>query len=385
MKSTLILCVLLIAAVQIHTVYYDAYDESNSEFLILENTGSTQVILDGWRIASPSSQQDATLIGIIQPNNTFLIADKGWNESRDDSSWPQADHQETLTLSNTKGFVQLIDNQETILDTVGWGDTEMYDGKAHPGVEQGYGLVRVNKTNNNADDFIQQNISFFSQESGSTNLHIYINNSAPTIHSYWIDDNSPESQEIDIKPIPQQERNIAVQVQVQDLNGMHNVSVFVNEYELTTNNTGITANFTGEIPITTQTTDLVIQVTDQEFQEEIAVNINLLSVSSLSIPTDISLTSSPGKTSSIQIPITNTGTQVLDVHIRATLPSWSQQAVGTLTYQLAGNTHNLTNEFNTHNINLAPGEQTYMNLSIKAGYVPASEYLGEIIIAGVAS
>jgi hypothetical protein len=54
---------------------------------------------------------------MLKPYQPFLIADAGWNASRDDTSWPKADYEEAITLANTGGTVVLIDSNGNVADS----------------------------------------------------------------------------------------------------------------------------------------------------------------------------------------------------------------------------------------------------------------------------
>ncbi|MFC2134629.1 lamin tail domain-containing protein [Bacteroidota bacterium] len=150
--------------VWINEVLYNPLStENGGEAVVIYNDGNNDVDVSGWVLATKTSSRDATL-----PNNTsiraggyLLIADNGFSLNRDDSSWPDPNYEEAITLGNSDAWVSLINNNKTI-DTVGWGDAaEFFEGTPHPGAEEGKSLLRVSYTNDNSIDFIESTPVFF--------------------------------------------------------------------------------------------------------------------------------------------------------------------------------------------------------------------------------
>lgn len=134
------------ADVVISQVLYDPIGtESGGEALELKNTGNAPVDISGWIITSQSSQKDAVLPkgAIIEPSASYLIADAGWSEKKDNAEWRSADHEETLTLGNSDSFVALM-NGEAVVDRVIWGaPDEVMAGIEGPNVKPGMALLRI--------------------------------------------------------------------------------------------------------------------------------------------------------------------------------------------------------------------------------------------------
>jgi hypothetical protein len=167
------------AGIVISQVLYDPVGtESGGEAVELQNTGSSAVNISGWVVGTETSDSDATI-----PDNTvlpaggfYLIADKGWNTAKDNPDWRLADHEETLTMANANSGVALKDATGTILDAVGWGSADdieegLFEGSPAIVVGSGKALVRLQDTNNNADDFVEQEPMFF----GNNALLIAVN------------------------------------------------------------------------------------------------------------------------------------------------------------------------------------------------------------------
>jgi hypothetical protein len=160
------------AGVVISTVLYDPLGaESGGEAVELRNDGSTAVNVSGWVLASEASAADATLPqgAIIASGAAYLIADAGWGSAKDNPSWQDADHEETLTLANADSGVALKDASGAVIDAVGWGDATNIKPGLHEGtpaalVEPGKALVRLQDTGDNSADFSEGEPEFFSGE-----------------------------------------------------------------------------------------------------------------------------------------------------------------------------------------------------------------------------
>lgn len=140
MKKLLLLLLLTIpfanAELVIHQVLFDPLNEERGgEAVEIKNTGSKAVDVSGYTLATPSSQKDATFPegSVVLPGRTFLVADSGWSEKRDDSNWKLADVEDAITLSNSGGFVELRSDNRT-LDRVEWSKK----------VTPGNSIVRLN-------------------------------------------------------------------------------------------------------------------------------------------------------------------------------------------------------------------------------------------------
>lgn len=148
------------AQVRIEATLYDpVVTETGGEFALLRNYGNNSVDISGWTLATASTDRDVVFAQgtIIRGGLRMLIADIGWNTSRDNMSWPLADLEDTITLGNQNSGIALM-NGSTIIDAVGWGtpaDARFYIGTPSPHVNaSGQILLRVANTGNNSADFI---------------------------------------------------------------------------------------------------------------------------------------------------------------------------------------------------------------------------------------
>ena len=190
-------------SVVISQVLYDPLaPESGGEAIELYNPTADAVNISGWVIATEISDTDATLPNaVIRSGGYYLIADEGWASGRDNPGWPEANHEEKMTISNSNAGVA-IKNSTNVIDAVGWGDpagieTGLYEGTPHPGSSPGQALVRINRdadTDNNSHDFTSM-VPDFHRSTSSTNAsgsagHIsvvaIVESSFPTINSFSI-------------------------------------------------------------------------------------------------------------------------------------------------------------------------------------------------------
>ena len=163
----IVLSYLVSGDVVISQVLYDPVgSESGGEAVELKNTGISPVDVSGWVLATLSSSSDATLPkdAVIPAGSSYLIADKGWNVSRDNFDWRLADFEEAITLSNSDGGVALIANGK-VVDAVGWGDIEgieegLFEGSPAVDVGNGKSLFRLKDTGDNSVDFVESDADF---------------------------------------------------------------------------------------------------------------------------------------------------------------------------------------------------------------------------------
>ena len=223
-------------SVVISQVLYDPLgSESGGEAVELYNPTENAINLSGWVIATETSEADVTLQNaVIEPESYYLIADVGWDSEKDNDSWPQTDHEERMTLSNSDAGVA-IRNSTGIVDAVGWGNSAgiqngLYEGTPHSGTAPGEALVRTDgnaDTGNNSEDFTAA-VPDFSRSTlpgqiygsgGQITVVAVVEGSAPLIDSFSIltdDDSAPG---IQIHPIPKKNKTIEVETVVTHLNG----------------------------------------------------------------------------------------------------------------------------------------------------------------------
>lgn len=385
-----LLALVLVAAnadLSIDMVYYDPINARGSEAVLIANNGPDTMDLTGYKLATRTSPQDHTLNGFIQPHSTYLAAYAGWSELKDNTTWPNADHEQPITLANSGGYVQLTTPDGIVLDTVGWKNTEIYLGTPHPGVTKGMALVRVDDTDNNSNDFAEHlpfsAVRTQEAQDNHTTLQITVMNVPPEIISITVEDDLPETEGIQILPLPEG-REIWVNVTVQDNNTLTHTNVTVNGMLLTAANTSATTDtFTGRVLITAHTHELNITVTDENHTRTQRIPITLLGAASLSIPKDILAAIRPGQTDEQTLTLENTGSTPLNLHIRGNPPRSIKHLLGKVTYEIHGEPYELLPEAREHTLNLQPGQQLAITIRTEATFVPAGTYTGQLVIAGV--
>jgi len=254
----------------ISQVLYDpSNSESGGEAVEIYNPTSSSVDISGWIISTETSLADATIPQgtILSASGFYLIADVGWSSGRDDLNWPQANHEEAITLANTNAGVALS-NGSTIIDAVGWGDSlsidaGLFEGSPHSGASGGQGLVRINNgsfvdTNNNIVDFISQINNFHNEslDTGGSQLQVtaVIGGSKPVIESFTIITDDLSQPGIQINPVPKKNKTIEFTATISHPNGidyLDTVSVIASNVISTMVKTGelsaTTSVFTGKI------------------------------------------------------------------------------------------------------------------------------------------
>jgi hypothetical protein len=391
MKYLLILLApLLIAAnadLQIDMVYYDPVNARGSEAVLIKNTGPDRMDITGYKLATRTSPQDHTLQGFIEPYGTYLSAYTGWSTLKDNQSWPNAQHEQAITLANAGGYVHLTTPDGEILDTVGWKSTEVFLGTPHPGVAKGMALVRVSDTQNNSADFAELlpfSIPETAQEEDAIKLEFFVENTPPHILSIEIEDDFPDREGVQLLPLPQG-RQVQVNVTVQDNNTLHATTVYVNGMPLSANTSKVQDTFTGTVLVDAFTETLNITVRDENHTSTQLIDIEVLAAASLALPDSIQATLRPGETSNTTLIVENTGGAPLDLHIRGNPPASTAQLLGKVFYEIQGEEFELSRNTNEHYISLAPGQQLALVVRTKATFVPAGSYSGQLVIAGVLS
>ncbi len=387
MKYALIILALFFVAanadLRIDMVYYDPFNARGSEAVLIANTGPNTIDLTGYKLATRTSPQDHTLQGHIQPFSTYLAAYAGWSENKDNQSWPDAQHEQTITLANNGGYVHLTTPDGTILDTVGWKNTEYYLGTPHPGVAKGMALVRVQDTQNNSADFAELlPFSTIEEPEEGIALEIDVQNVPSELLNISIEDDFPDREGIQLLPLAQG-REVWVNVTVRDNNTLHATTVTVNGVALTANTSATQDTFTGQVLITAFTEALNITVQDEEHTVTELIPIEVLAAASLSTPDNIQATLAPGRAHNTTLTLQNTGGAPVHLHIRGNAPRSTQHLLGKVYYEILGEEHELLLDVREHQVALAPGQTLEMRIITQASFVPAGRYSGQLVIAGV--
>jgi len=197
------------SAVVIHQVLYDPNIEGGGEAVELFNPESSALDISGWAIATETSSTDAIVPAntSITANGYFLIADKGWDESKNNSKWRSADYEETLTLTNTHAGIALVDSDGKTIDALGWGEKDkidkgLFEGTPANHVKQGRVLLRTQDTDDNSKDFADSEPDFF----GKNTIKVSVNVTQPEV-SEIIEDDSP-APGVQLMPIAGETRHV---------------------------------------------------------------------------------------------------------------------------------------------------------------------------------
>lgn len=221
------------ATIEIHQVLYDPIGtENGGEAVQLYNNGNEDADISNWIIATEASATDATLpdSSIIPADGYFLIADAGWQTTKDNSSWPDADYEETLNLYNTNSGLALKNANGTIIDAVGWGDASqinagLYEGTPATQVVEGKSLLRQQHSGNNQADFIQTTADFGAGSAdGASQLEINLSvdgaqNATVTIDSVELSpDENANLSGAQLSPVAGGNKNLTISVTATDCN-----------------------------------------------------------------------------------------------------------------------------------------------------------------------
>jgi len=231
--------------VVISEVYYDPINnEIGGEAVELYNPTETTVDISSWAIATKSSAHDAAIPSnrVIKPKSYFLVADSNWSSSKDDASWNNADYEEAMTLANTDGSVMLVDENNTIIDAVGWGmasnlDASFYEGAPANRTKEGFSLQRrmvddeFQDSGNNELDFIfgipnlQNSSSYNSYINTDLEVNLVISETPLQIDFIDVEDDDEFLEGVQIIPFPKENRSAKISVQLSNADGLSNVNL----------------------------------------------------------------------------------------------------------------------------------------------------------------
>ncbi len=224
----------------ISEVLYDpSGTETGGEAVEIYNPTANSVDISGWVLATESSSKDVTIPDgtFIGTHSFYLIADTGWNSLRDNLSWPEADYEEAITLSNTNAGVALVDANGTTIDAVGWGDSAsigagLFEGMPSAHVSEGNSLVRTNlegDTDNNSADFSEadpdlqnNNAGAIIEDNSSTSIEIGVDveNNPPSVNTVTImTDEDSSAEGVQVMPVPEGTKNVVLSADVTDVDG----------------------------------------------------------------------------------------------------------------------------------------------------------------------
>lgn len=350
MKKTLVLLTILIlaqpilATVRIEEVLYDPINtENGGEAVLLFNKGNETIDISGWVLATKTSSKDTTT-----PQNTsvsaggyLLIADFGFSLNKDNSSWPDADFEEAITLQNTNGGVALM-NGTNIVDAIGWGDStnidvNLYEGIPHQGVNQGQSLRRIKDTDNNSADFIGGTPVFYNISTNQDNnpleividVEINITNNAPEVLSIEVltDDNSSR-EGIQIKPVSGSIKTFEILIEAYDADNSSEIAsakvvIGTKEFSLVKSSSNETnVFFRGNVSMEyyeearNYTLQTIITSNGQEFSKN--SSFEYLALKTISAETSMGLEIAAGNVKTKTVTVRNLGNQDVQLKVKGT-------------------------------------------------------------------
>lgn len=372
-----------VQALQIYEVLYDPINsETSAEAIVLYNNENYTVNLEDYTIKTKSSVADATLPQFnLLPNQHFILADNGWQENKDSTLYPDADYTEPITLSNTDAGLSLIDPNGTLIDSVGWGNSEFTQSNPAPKTPQGMSLLRVNNTGDNVQDYIISTpFSTLQQKTSITISFTILQASLKILNITMQDDFTQQGNQI--IPTPASVRLVPITILAKDY---QNTTLTIEEIQLSPNPINEThANYyyNLSIPYHQEPANYTLQVESGDTQSHIEYEIMQIAAIQLDT-TNLAISSEPGKT--VQIlgdtnmtttnpTLQNVGNTDLEIGLIA-----SSQLPATLIYSYTNdltNTHTLQEDYLTPmNVNTA----LPISLEIRADQNAAKGSYEEII------
>jgi hypothetical protein len=300
------------AAVVISTVLYDPLGtESGGEAVELRNDGAT-LDIGGFVIATETSSADATIPAgtMLASGATYLIADTGWASLRDNPSWRDADHEETLTMANTDSGIALKDASGTIIDAVGWGDAAeikqgLFEGAPAAEAEAGQALVRDGDTNNNRADFSASEPAFLSGETVLLVVNVTNATLILPLGAALREDDSPE-QGVQLQPRPGTARTLHLEAH------SNGTAVSATAWNKTIALSGTAGVWTGELALDYWTPPGEHAITVSAGRQQLELPLIVLETRALKLETKtLSLQGTQGRTATGTIKVWNQGNVAL--------------------------------------------------------------------------
>ncbi len=426
------------SSVLVSQVLYDPVNsESGGEAVELYNPGTNSVNLSGWVFATETSPTDATLPqnAVICSGCYYLVADSNWSNAKDNSTWANADHEESITLANTDAGVALKDFNGTVVDAVGWGSpagigSGLFEGTPHSGGSSGNALARktVNgsyvDTGNNSGDFVEAAPNFRNSSAASTAANanaeiivtIVVSGSSPEVKSLVVltDDDSFAAGS-QVSPVPKGNKTVAVEAVIADGNGIADVAAVVLQFNGTSfpmakkseiNSTAavyyaafnLSSHFaSGSYAIAAKATD------NSGFSSNSSATFEYLSLAAVEVDTSsVIFFASPGATyemlgdesasTAANITVLNLGNVRLDFDISATnfTSGGSVIEASRLLYTFNGNysdaafAGNMTNSRVRKQVNLGPNAAAGLSLRLNVPLATSpGNYSGKISLVAV--
>jgi hypothetical protein len=307
------------ASVVVSQALYDPINtESGGEAVELRNDGSSAVNISKWVLATESTPNDAVIPDntFLEPGKTYLIADKGWDSSKDNPAWKSADLEEIITMANADSGIAIKDASGAVIDAVGWGKAEnikagLFEGTPAQLVKEGKSLVRKQDTNNNIADFIEGEPDFLSGE--IVTIIVNVTNGSITnlttlpLGAALNDDDSAE-QGVQLKPVAGGTRTLHLEAYY---NGTRvSAGWFGKSVELVKDGNV----WKGELPLEYWYSTGAQQIVVNADSQSTSIPVTILELRSARIETKtVLLKASPGRTAEGEIRVKNEGNVAVDV------------------------------------------------------------------------
>ena len=334
-----------------------------------------------------------------------MIADSSFSLNKDNPSWPDANHEEAITLGNTDSGLALINGTETV-DAVGWGNPVninegLFEGNPHTGVTEGQSILRTQDTNNNLLDFISTTPVFYTPDSDPLEIIIDVevnitDNNPEIIAIELLSDDNSSKQGIQINPISENTKTFEVIIEAYDKDNSSDiesakVSVNNKEFELTKidfNETHVF--FKGEISMEyydeakNYTLQAIITSNEKEFSKESEFEYTKLA--SITAETTLGFELAAGNESVKTVTVKNTGNQEVTLKVKGTniVSDESSISVNSIQYSIDNfsTISTLTNEY-VNLTTLTTGESLDIKFKVIAEQeVSSGSYKGQIKISG---
>ena len=417
MKKISIILALILALGLVHAkiliteVYYDPVQtETGGEAVLLFNPENLSVEIGDWFLRTKSSTKDSTIPSgtILKPFGYYLLADAGWNLSKDDSSWPYASHEEAITLSNSDSGVAIVNPEGIVVDSVGWGNPDeipagLFEGIPTTGVPQGESIQRKKidgiylDSDDNSEDFFGAMPLFYSIANSPSlqyiDVIINLTGSIRIKKAEILDDDFNESG-IQILPFPGANRSLSL---IAEIEGQYTsvYAYFLSEIYNFTNfsiiNGTIFANASIDIPFYQHAGNYSVEIIAENSageKDKLTVDFEILEISGISIEKkELTLN---GFNSSVSTAITNIGNSKVSIELSSTNFSSEQKQIPAmqLGFKLKSQKDggikegNFSEKMQNTNFSLYPSDVAIFELLLNVQNASKEVYKGKVFITG---
>ncbi|RMG32022.1 MAG: hypothetical protein D6732_14015 [Methanobacteriota archaeon] len=133
----------------------DAVSDAEGEYFEITNGFPFDVLLGGWQAGTDSKLLTFDSSYVIPAYTSILIARN--KDGVNTGYGVTADFELSISLTNSKGYVQLIDSEGSVVDAIAWGDAVAPDGSESvdaPGADEAILREPIYRDTNSASDFV---------------------------------------------------------------------------------------------------------------------------------------------------------------------------------------------------------------------------------------